>query len=109
MAHTNYLVYFDKEDLDPAAGSQALEAVFGSENVYRLNDSTTFAIKVPEEETFSNVQNRVGFTERADKAPVPRGIIVAMLPGYRNGWYSRQFWDFLTQDWTPQGSGSNNE
>ena len=92
MEHKNYLVYFDIEDISPEKKFRELETLFGSGNVRRLNTSSTFVIKVTVEMSFSKVQDSLGLSNEGKI----RGIIVDMASGYRNGWYSRDFWDFLS-------------
>lgn len=105
MKHANYLVYFSTDDIDPDEGLDILKDEFGKKNVMQLNSSTTFAIKVADEISFSEVQKRLGFSESEDDERV-RGIVVEILPGHRNGWYSRSFWDFLKK---PVKNNGNND
>lgn len=93
MEHKNYLIYFDGDDIAPENALKMLNEQFGSKNVVRLNSSTNFAIKVSENLTFSEIQEKIGFSKSSTETF--RGIIVEMLSGYRNGLYSRDFWDFL--------------
>lgn len=90
-AHTNYLLYFDSEDIDINSKLDELSDEFGADNVQQLNSSTCFVVKVESIVPFAEVQNRAGFCMEEGT----RGIIVEMLSGHRNGWYSRDFWDFL--------------
>ena len=76
-----------------------LENCYGKGNVEQLNSSTSFAVKIPENIPFSEIQEKIGFS-KTSKNNV-RGIIVEMLSGYHDGWYSRDFWDFLKKEIEP--------
>ena len=85
-----YLIYFEKGAIPADADiDEKLKGIYGKENVYRLNKSTTWAIKT-EEQTVSSVIEKTGFN------PEEKMVGVATEIGSYNGFYSQKFWDFLS-------------
>ena len=89
MEHKNYLLYFDPAG--DALNEESLKGLFGADNVYKMNSSDNWVVKIPADENMTSIMSKVGFS--ADGKA--RGIIVEFVPGYYNGWYSPSMWDFI--------------
>ena len=89
MEHKNYLLHYDPAG--DAPDEQRLKSLFGSDNVYKMNASDNWVIKIPANESMTTVMHKVGFSSNG-KA---RGLFVAFVPGCYNGWYSPSLWDFI--------------
>ncbi len=99
--HKTYLIYLDAADGSNSSDDKSswindtdssLKKTF-RENVMRLNSSNCWVVKVPQNDTMSNIMERCGLSNSGKN----RGIVVEFVNSHFSGWYSTSLWEFIRQ------------